>query len=115
MRKYLIVLLTLAIITSMLCACGGGSSNVPEPTNSYIALVVDENNAPVAGVGVQLCSDKMCFMEETNSEGIAEFQVDEGEYTLHVLKVPDGFAEDSTEYEVPQKFSVVNIVLKKAE
>ena len=119
MKKILIMLLSLSLITALLCACGGGSDSSggsdAEAKNAYMALVVDEDNAPVEGVSVQLCSDDACVMQQTDATGIAEFQVDEGKYTIHILSVPEGFAEDSTEYEVPEAYSVVNIVLKKAE
>lgn len=119
MKKILIMLLSLSLITALLCACGGGSDSSggsdAEAKNAYMALVVDEDNAPVEGVGVQLCSDDACVMQQTDATGIAEFQVDEGKYTIHILSVPEGFAEDSTEYAVPETYSMVNIVLKKAE
>lgn len=120
MKKILIMLLSLSLITAALCACGGGndssgSGSDAEAKNAYMAIVVDEKNAPVEGVSVQLCSDDACVMQQTDATGVAEFQVDEGKYTIHILSVPEGFAEDSTEYEVPEAYSVVNIVLKKAE
>ena len=115
MKKLMIMLLSLSLITALLCACGRGSSSDTGSKNAYLALVVDEENAPVEGVSVQLCSDEACVMQQTDSTGVAEFQVDKGKYTMHILSVPEGFAEDSTEYEVPESYSVVNIVLKKAE
>ena len=121
MKKFLILLFSLSLVTALLCACGGANDssdnneNNVKPVNAYIALVVDEDNAPVEGAGIQLCSDEACVMQQTDATGIAEFQVDQGDYTIHVLSVPEGFAEDSTEYEVPKSYSIVNIVLKKAE
>ena len=115
MKKFLVLLISLSLVTGLLCACGGGSGSSTELSDSYKVLVVDEDDAPVEGVGVQLCSDMACVMQQTDSTGVAEFQVDEGDYTVHILTVPEGFAEDSTEYEVPESYAIINITLKKAE
>ena len=103
----------------MLAACGesAGSAAIPEnPGNVYRVVVTDESGAPVQGVIVQFCSDMMCLMGETDADGIATFEnQEEGAYTVHVYDVPEGFAEDATEYTAPENFGDVNITLKAAE
>lgn len=108
----------------MLAGCGGSGSSdsgaAPaggeNPGNVYRVITVDESGAPVAGTMVQFCSDQMCIMGETDADGVAVFEQDEaGIYTVKVYAVPDGFAEDKTEYPAPESYGDVNITLKAAE
>lgn len=102
----------------VLVACGSGSGSgdaVPaNPGNVYRVIALDESGAPVEGVAIQFCSDVMCYTGETDAQGIATFKADEGSYVVHVKRVPEGFAEDATEYEAPQTFGDVTITLKAA-
>lgn len=86
-----------------------------EVADSYKVLVTDEAGKPVSGVSVQFCSDTECKMEITDEDGITAFNDPEGKYTVHILKAPDGFAADSTEYEVPEKYGTLTIVLVSAQ
>ena len=118
--KRITVLFVIALSVLVLAGCGGSSSNsassVPEnPGNVYRVITVDESGAPVEGVAVQLCSDQMCLMAETSSDGIATFEQEEGTYTVHIYKVPEGYAEDKTEYPVPETYGDVKVTLKAAE
>lgn len=129
-KKALTGLLVLLLCASMLGGCGNknGTPAAPEAApaadarnsgaageetaDGYRFLVTDGNGNPVPGVSVQLCSDTECKLCTTGADGIAAFDDPEGKYTAHILKVPDGFASDNTEYEVPEKFSTVTIVLQ---
>ncbi len=118
--KRITVLFVIALSVLVLAGCGGSSSNsassVPEnPGNVYRVITVDESGAPVEGVAVQLCSDQMCLMAETSSDGIATFEQEEGTYTVHIYKVPEGYAEDKTEYPAPETYGDVKVTLKAAE
>ena len=112
MKKLLTLVLAVCIAMTLLAGCGGGKEEEP---NAYVVLVMDENEAPVEGVGVQLCSDSACILEKTDATGYVQFTAEEGSYTIHILTVPAGFAEDDTEYPVPEKYGLVTIVLKAAE
>ena len=102
----------------VLVACGSGSGSggaaPANPGNVYRVIIQDESGAPVEGVALQFCSDVMCYTGQTDAQGIATFKADEGTYVVHVKKVPEGFAEDMTEYEAPQTFGDVTITLKAA-
>ena len=66
---------------------------------------------------VQFCSDSSCVLGKTGDDGIAAFDSAAGSYTIHIQKVPQGFARDKTEYTAPEEPGLVTIVLKaeKAE
>lgn len=116
--KKIVGLLIICLSIVMLSACGGGdkASRIPEnPGNVYRVITCDESGAPVAGVMVQLCSDVICLNGETDNNGIASFDASEGAYTVHVYAVPEGFAEDETEYPAPESYGDVNIIIKAAE
>ena len=81
----------------------------------YRVLVYDKDGNPVKGVAIQFCSDEMCNMGKTDAEGIARFDVDEGiEYTVHVFKVPEGYARDTGEYVTQKNYSDVTLFLEPA-
>lgn len=115
-----IALLILCISVMMLAACGGGktdggASAAENPGNVYRVITCDESGAPVAGVMIQFCNDQVCQMGETDGDGIATFDTAEGDYFIHVYSVPEGYAEDETEYPVPESYGDVNITIKAAE
>lgn len=77
-------------------------------------IVRDESGSPVEGVPVQFCSDTACMMGKTDAEGTVSFHAENGRYTVHVQKVPEGYGECTEEYAVPEDLSDVTITLKKA-
>ena len=105
MKKLLALCLTLILALGLMTGCGGDKN--------YEVLVSDESGAPVSGVKVQFCSDTECMMETTGENGIAVFEREAGEYTVHVLTVPEGYASDSTEYSAPDEPGRVTIVLEE--
>ena len=102
--KALALCLLLVLAAIALAACG-------KKTN-YEVLVNDAAGKPVSGVVIQFCSDTECIMGTTNEKGVAVFDKEAGSYTIHVLKVPEGYAPDDTEYSAPAKPGLVTIVLK---
>lgn len=78
-------------------------------------LVYNSDGNPVQGVAIQFCSDVACNMAKTDADGIARFDADEGmEYTVHVLKVPEGYAKNPGEYKTETVYSDVIIFLDAA-
>lgn len=104
MKKAIALCLVLILALSVLAGCG-------KPAK-YEVLVKDEAGKPVAGVTIQFCSDTECLMGTTDRNGSAVFDQKAGSYTIHVLKVPEGYAPDSTEYAAPAQPGQVTIVLK---
>ncbi len=82
--------------------------------NGCHVIVKDEGNTPIEGVMVQFCSDTTCTMGKTDVEGIASFNAQAGHYTVHVHKVPEGYAPCTEEFTVPDDLGDVEIILKKS-
>ena len=60
---------------------------------------------PVADASVQFCSDLSCTLQKTDADGMASFEAEEGAYTAHVLKAPEGYEKNDTEYEFSEAYS----------
>ncbi len=98
---------------------GGGNESEPAPAGSEKAnacrvIVSDEAGSPVAGVKVQFCSDTACMAKDTDAEGTASFAAEKGQYTVHVLKAPEGYAPCTEEFAAPEDLGDVKVTLKKA-
>ena len=66
---------------------------------TYTVKVVDANGAPVKDVAIQFCDDNGCRMPvPTNAEGIVTLTDAESNFHVTLASVPEGFAEDTTEY-----------------
>jgi thiol-disulfide isomerase/thioredoxin len=78
----------------------------------YRIYVADESGKPVEGATVQFCSDSSCLLGKTDAQGLASFSEPEGNYTVHILKVPAEFEKNTTEYTMPGTYSDLSIVLK---
>jgi thiol-disulfide isomerase/thioredoxin len=79
----------------------------------YHVNITDENG-PVEGVGIQMCSGTACRYEETEADGTATFEVPRGEeYEIHVQEVPEGYEEDETLYHPEEGSSEINIQIRK--
>jgi hypothetical protein len=77
--------------------------------------VGDEEGNLVKGATVQFCSDTTCTMGKTDENGVAVFNMEEGPiYTIHMLKVPEGYEKTNEEFETADTYCDVYIVLQKA-
>lgn len=74
-------------------------------------VFVTDGSKPVEGVFIQFCSNNACFLGKTDAEGMALFEQPEGEYEIHVLKTPVGYAPDQTVYKTPTTYGDVHISL----
>ena len=85
-----------------------------EPENdNYTAKVVYPDNTPVtSGVTVQWCVGDMCFLPKAvNSEGIAEIELEDGAYYIHLNNVPEGYTYNPNAYITTADAKHVDIVL----
>ena len=109
------LLLAAALSVSFAAGCGGKQ---PEETAAaavvhadgevlandaevYRVFVTDTEGKPVADASVQFC----------DADGMASFEAEEGAYTAHVLKVPEGYEKNDTEYEFSEAYSDLYIQL----
>ena len=103
-KRILALCLVLILAAALLAGCGKKAA--------YEVVVNDAAGKPVPGVTIQFCSDAACNMGTTDENGLAVFEQTAGKYTVHVLKVPENFAADNTEYPAPAQPGQVTIVLK---
>ncbi len=82
---------------------------------TYRVIVSNAEGDPLKGVTVQFCSDTMCMFGKTGENGVAEFMQEKGVYTVHILKVPEGYVKPNDEYETTEEYCDVCFVLQKAE
>ena len=86
----------------------------PNP-DGYRVIVLDADGAPVEGVTVQFCSAESCLLGKTDASGVAVFDMPGGEvYTVHILKVPQGFEKHTAEYETKDYPSDLTVTIKAA-
>ena len=87
-----------------------------ENAGGYQVQVTDEDGSPVSGVMVQFCSDSECMMGKTDDSGMAQFDQPAGTYTIHILKVPEGFMADPSEYAAPETPGLTTVtILREAD
>ena len=83
--------------------------------NTCRVIVSDTEGNPVEGATVQFCSDDACMLGKTDAEGVAVFEAEEGlTYTVHILKVPEGYEKSEEEFTVEDISSTVSVTLRKA-
>lgn len=90
------------------------SNTYSNSENCYRIRVVSNDLQPIEGATVQFCSDDNCKMGVTGSDGIAAFDNPPGEYEVHVLKVPDGYDQDTSVYRTDDQHSDMVIILERS-
>ena len=110
MKKVIVMLLACCLMLSLLCSCGLGKK---EPVK-YMVLVMDQENAPVPGVLVEFCTDTQCVTATSDETGIAELDAESATYTVHILKVPEGFAPYEQELSIGPQADLLTVNLSPA-
>ena len=64
---------------------------------TYTVRFIDQNGDPVPGCIVNFCTDTFCMPVVADETGIAQFTGEPYAYHLQVLKVPAGYAFDTTQ------------------
>ena len=117
MKKTIAFMILFGLLAAVLCGCGAQAQKqeeqqAPQPAdNLVVVLVTDGENAPIPGVMLELCDDSLCQMSTTDETGIAEYEAEPGSYTVHIVRAPEGWAEDPTEYPA-EPGGMVHIVLQ---
>ena len=70
---------------------------------------------PIEGARVQFCSDTACMMGITDSRGLASFESDPGNYTVHLLKAPKGYKSSTEEFTLTADSREATYHLEKEE
>lgn len=130
-------ILMLALVLCMvftLCACGDNGSENPNNTDetpeassttgdtqestdaedgkvTYTVTVIDEGGNPVTGAMVQLCLEA-CIPGITNAEGKATYTVEEADYKVSFVSMPEGYTSDVTEFYFEEGSYDMTITLK---
>ena len=130
---YLVFVATMLL---SLCACNNPSNNtesgtqpsvpdskpttITEPSvpaaSGYKVTVQDEEGNPIVGALVQLCQDTNCFPSPTGADGVAVFNLEEADYKVSFLKLPDGYeyTTEETNFYFADGSKELTIVLKAA-
>ena len=130
-RRLLAVVVALCL-TVGLCACAGGGDSTTTQANTtqastaettqetteavidgYKVTVVDEGGNPIVGAMVQLCMDT-CYPAMTDESGVAKFALDEADYKVSFLALPEGYtyATDAQEFYFEDGSMELTITLK---
>ena len=91
----------------------GDAETSGDTAGAYIIRVSDQESNPVEGVMVQLCTDEICKVAPTDSNGLASFAEPEGIYEVHILKVPDGYKATEEVYHTQAVYGELNITIEK--
>ncbi len=106
MRKKLVIWLVSAFLIA-LCGCG------TKTTEEFTVTVSDSDGNALSDISVQFCDDQMCRVVKTDENGLANLGETEGSYSVHIIRVPDGYAADDTEYELNEENRAISVVLDK--
>ena len=81
----------------------------------FRVIVSDTDGNLVKGATIQFCSDTTCSMGKTDENGVAVFKMEEGPvYSVHVLKVPEGYEKHTGGCKTDETYCDVYISLTKA-
>lgn len=127
MMKRLLILMLVFGLVMCVCACGSANddastsettlndekNNTTETTEkptgetepseeeskpNYQVTVLDESGNPIAGVMLQMCLET-CVPGKTNENGVAEFFLEEADYKVSLLNMPEGYDYSTEEQE----------------
>lgn len=118
------------ILPLLLVGCGGennsqlsdnsnsseSTSSINDTINAYNVEVLYPDNTPVkGGVRVEWCNDTSCSKSiEINENGIASNnELVNGEYTVHINNIPEGYAYNPDAYVVNAENKNITITLSK--
>ena len=94
----------------------GNDANAGPAAGFYQIHVIDAATLePIEGARVQFCSDSACMMGITDSSGLASFESDPGNYTVHLLKAPKGYKGSTEEFKLTADSREATYQLEKEE
>ena len=94
----------------------GNDANAGPAAGFYQIHVIDAATMdPIEGARVQFCSDTACMMGITDINGLASFESDPGNYTVHLLKAPKGYKGSTEEFKLTADSREATYQLEKEE
>ena len=78
----------------------------------YVFICRDQNNAPVKGVKIQICTEEVCMMQESDENGEVRYAGDLYQYDIHVYSVPKEYELVSEkDFKTEAKYETYKILL----
>ena len=78
----------------------------------YVFICRDQNNAPVKGVKLQICTEEICMMQESDENGEVRYAGDLYQYDIHVYSVPKEYELVSEkDFKTETKYGTYKILL----
>ncbi|MCR5303968.1 MAG: TlpA family protein disulfide reductase [Lachnospiraceae bacterium] len=87
--------------------------NLDDGVGVYRVNLKDTDGNPVKGAMVQFCSDTQCAMTQSDDQGVAEYSADPGNYHVHILKLPSGYAPIKDTIEMTEDNTSIDITVEK--
>lgn len=138
--KYILAAVLVLCMMLSLCACGESSGNAEDTTTenepiqtttaeetvedttvddgklTYKVTVQDEAGNGIAAAMVQLC-DEFCTFATADANGVATFNLEEGDYYASLMAMPEGYAHmgEEEKYYFEEGSTELTITLKAAE
>ncbi|MBQ7801940.1 MAG: hypothetical protein IJ375_06430 [Oscillospiraceae bacterium] len=133
MKKFVSAVLALCLVLG-LCACGSAENDTPATTEApvvvteapteaeteapvaegmvtYTVTVVDGEGNPMAGTMVQICLDA-CIPAVTDASGVAQWTVEEADYKVSFLSVPEGYEAEAENFYFESGSTEMTLTLK---
>ena len=78
----------------------------------YAFFCLDQNNAPIKGVKIQICTEEICMMQESDENGEVRYAGDLYQYDIHVYSVPKEYELVSEkDFKTETKYGTYKILL----
>ena len=78
----------------------------------YVFICRDQDNAPVKGVKLQICTEEICMMQESDENGEVRYAGDLYQYDIHVYSVPKEYELVSEkDFKTEAKYGTYKILL----
>lgn len=101
MKRRIIILLTISLLILAMAGCEKKETSEESFSGWEIRCMTNDNQA-VANVKMQVCSNTMCSVIESDENGIAKFNGNAKSYELHLDSIPDNYILSS---EFPDELS----------
>lgn len=92
-----------------LCLCGCGNKTEDK---AYMIRVMDARGRGLEGVRLDICTETTCTLFTTDSNGEVKPDIQPGDYTVHLLKLPEEYSKKALEQEYKLTASAYKLEIK---